>query len=266
MLCDSRFRILTILVSLAISVLLSGCGGSDDADSGPRVLHCNFSGCENLDGNWFASFHDGDGLLHTASFTINTDAAGTTSLTDLVIDGAAQSTVATIGIGGSNEFEIAFSDGNEGVFLVDSQIAPNHATYLDTDNNFGVIERNATILPSDFTASDIAGTWSGNQATYGQNLSTSTLNTSFDMTVSNDAALNFSSANGRFSGYFIGYYDNSAGLYSGGYTQTFAGSTAVETGGVLAMLSPDKSFMALHACDSEGIAPMDCIIVNATKN
>ncbi|MCW8956617.1 MAG: hypothetical protein OQL09_07015 [Gammaproteobacteria bacterium] len=230
------------LVLISLLLFLTAC--INDSDNG--------GGSSELAGDWYGTMEDSSLIMHTLSVSVNSD----NSITSIYADGTNIGLSGTIAVEpsaiGAKLYNFVLSDATEGGFFADPSLT--YIAYIDSDGNFGVLQKSAVSLPS-YASSDIAGNWSG-------------------YSVELDSALNLtdeytSSAAVNISGYFtsVDAYGTSTGSFDvpdtsfGRYTGTYV--NAYESGNVHAFLSADKQFAATWACWSSW--PSNCSFSAWTK-
>lgn len=227
----------TVLI-LGLVTLLTAC--LHDDDNGPG-----------LDGTWYGTLEDSGYVMHTVQVTISGN-----GITAVYQDGINQGLTGTITAEpsdiGAKLYSFVLSDTTEGGFYADD--TRNYIVFIDDDASFGVLEKNATFLPT-YTESDVVSPWTGYTVELDSYLyvtdeynSTATINIFGDITSTNPYTTSVGSISIWHS--FWGYY---RGTYSNSY----------ETGDFAAFVSPDKQFMASWACS--GIWPSGCSYSAWTK-
>lgn len=222
-------RILSVLcIAAALCLPLAGCGGDSGGDDPPALTPASFAG------SWFGERNDDYGTPFT--FQIDVDSAG--NITNIYINGSAQNVTGTITAdpGYSNLFDFQLSDTTVGYLMPDG--TAGHLVYVDQWWYFGVLQKNATSLPS-YADTDVIGAWSGY-----------TLQTNSDFSPVDAAASNVTVASDwTFSGTGLG----------GGFTGNIPSSWAPDFGAfkgtlnadeIMIHLSPDKMFAGGFTCGS----------------
>ncbi len=238
----SRWTFSKLVVVAMATMLAVACGGGGGSDTAAPST--------GLSGAWYGSY---DYVGSPSTITVNIDSNN--AITSVVRDGSNLYLTGTI----SNiqnelyEFSLYYSGTYEdgGGFLLDA--SAQHAGFLTEGGDFGLLQRNATQLPT-YYAADIAGAWAGysiavdalgNVVSYG--VSSATVN-----------------ADGTFSGTGpFGDFSNTVGYpftiwndYYGTYTARYDNPTQSVTGGfVKVWLSVDKRFAASYACDTSTRRP-----------
>lgn len=227
-----RFWILSIL-----ALALTACGGGSGGGTGFSV---NVP-VQDLDGTWFGSLSDTVGVLHVYQVTITGGA-----ISEILIDAIDQGLTGAIVRESDTLFSVTLSDGTEAGFLVDAAV--QHAAFIDDGFNVGIVQKDATGLPT-FLINDTDGSWSGNSVT--------TDFTVFQEFVSSATCLNLSctaTGNGVTSSVDLsGTFSSAFGRWTGTFSNT-AGISGTAT----VMLSVDKQFAGSFACDAAGVFPVDC--------
>lgn len=222
-------------VSLVFTALLASCGGGGGGGGGSSPSLSVGS----LAGTWYGTLEDINSVMHTVSLTIGSGG----SISQIINDGSITSLTGTITQSSTHVqlFSATFSDGTIVGFFADS--SAGHIAFVDNSTNVGVLQKSASSLPG-YTASDIAGTWSGYTVDLDSSMNVLETYTS-GATVSNNASYSFSGSNkyGSFSGSFP-----TVNTYYGRWRGTF--TQASVTGTTRAFMSPDKKFSMSWACPS----------------
>lgn len=222
-----------ILIGLISILLVTACGGGDG--SGFSANPPSGVDIAQLDGTWSGSAEDSLGGLHTYQVTISGGV-----ITEILIDGVNAGLIGTITKEAQSTvvFSTVLSDGTSGGFIVD--IAAVHAVFVDEDFTFGVVQKNAGVLPT-FLVNDTDGDWSGHTVQ-------TDLNSFLEFT-SSGSCVNLActgSGNGVTSNIDLTVsFDATFGRWEGTYTNSLG-----DNGDTTVMLSTDKQFAGSHSCDS----------------
>jgi len=192
------------------------------------------TGLSGLAGTWYGSIEDGALVMHTLSVTIDSNG----NITDTSIDGSSSGVSATITADPSYSqlYGFQYTDGTFGGFFADSSL--QHAAFIDSAGNVGVVQKGATALPS-YTESFLIGSWSGNSLTVDGSLNTTSM-VNGSATIASTGAVTGSDAFGSFSGQ-IKTINYSYGRFGGDYTYT--GGTGI----IRYFVSADGQFAASYA-------------------
>jgi hypothetical protein len=224
--------------ALGLAAILAACGGGD-GDNRPQE-------------RWSGTLEDADLLLYAVSIIMVPSFAGERDIIEVRENGVATGLTGAVGPRFGLVYEYNVTDGVDvifGNFLVDA--SETHMAFADEGLNFGVLQKDATSLPT-YAYADLAGTWSGRsiETDFAANVievqSGAALATTITCQVTDPA--------GGYSANFDLTFDAAFGRWQGDYT---AGPT---TGSISAFLSPDKTFLGVWACaDPDPLWPEDCV-------
>jgi hypothetical protein len=215
-------------VFLAIVSTVAGCGGGSNS-------------VESLEGKWTGTVESPSGALSklTAEFT------GNGRFTVTSPDGSASGTAKQEQPG---IFSYKLDDGTIGGFMVDAD--GKHAGFVDEEFYFGVLQKDASNLPS-YSPADVMGTWSGTTVELAGSALRIERVSSSSVNVASSGSFSGSNADGSFTGSFYDY--NSAfGRFRADASQR--GSSYY----VAVFLTADKSVAAGYGCAHGGSFPDDC--------
>jgi len=221
------FLFLLLATSL---VLAAACSpGSSDDDSSSN------GGAGGLSGTWNGTIENPSFLL--GAITVVLDGS---SITVTTPDGTQGGSFAQEQ-GNIHGFQLA--DGTLGGFMTDS--AGSHAGFVDEEFYFGAVQKGASVLntsnSSNFSSSDIAGSWSGTTVELtGADMGISEVYSS-NASVGTDWYISGSDSYGSYSG-SVQNYDGRYGRYD---FEVYSGSETYVGG---QFLTQDKLFAAGYSC------------------
>ena len=231
-----------VVLALCLAALLASCGGGGGGDDGGGAPPP-----PGLSGTWFGTLEDASLVLSTASLTIS---GGT--ITQVLVDGFNTGLTGTVIQQSPQVMRYTLTDGVDtlrGIFLLHADM---HLAFADDGLNFGVLQKNASSLPTYVYNADLNGAWTGMVlltdfgSVFTEAAATATC--AFGTTVT----CSLTDPSGTFAATFP-----SADTFFGRWNGTFTGPT---TGNTNVFLSADKSFAGAWACvNPDQFWPEDCV-------
>ena len=234
---------LLALIVAPVVFLAVGCSGGGGG------------GASSISGTWFGAMEDGFGDLWELTIVVETDG----SISDIQWDGESTGATGSISEVSNNVFKGSLSDGT--VLSVFTSVSGEHAWFIDSEANCGILQRDALGLPAAYATSDLTS-----EDFSGKGIA---VNSAFNHLSGDDLEIQVSiSIDGSFSG---GAVDTS-GL-SDTFTSTSGGALSLQSSsyGVWTaqseystgesfdwwlFLSPDKSTVGAYASASDDPVPI----------
>lgn len=240
------------LAVLFLMVLVAACGGGGGGgDSAPPAPVTPPSG------TWFGTLEDPVSVMKTFEVTTSGSA-----ITQIRLNGTPTGQTGTITHQSGNVFSFRLNDGTDGGFFLDA--ARSHAAFVDELFSFGVLQLNATSLPT-FVHTDLNGSWSGQAITITANFATfAAVASSASCSV---PTCNVTDSGGTTTGTFLlaNFTSTSDGTGTGTQWGRWPGTHVSNSapispsGSTRAFLSADKGFAATWACGPPPISfPAAC--------
>jgi hypothetical protein len=239
-------------------LLVAACGGGGGGGSGDSAPPAPVAPPS---GTWFGALEDPDSVMKTFEVTTSGFA-----ITQVRINGTPTGQTGTLTQQSGNIFRFLLNDGTDGGFFLDA--ARTHAAFVDESFSFGVLQLNATSLPT-FVHADLNGSWSGQAITVTANFATSsavassascgvptcTVTDSGGTTTGTFSSDNFTSNLVNESGQLTG-----SGMQWGRWPGAHVSNSAPisPNGSMRAFLSADKAFAATWACGPTITFPTNC--------
>jgi len=228
-------------------LLLAACGGGGGGGSAPAASATPPSG------TWFGTLEDPVSVMKTFEITTSGSA-----ITQIRLNGTPTGQTGTLTHQSGNVFSFRLNDGTDGGFFLDA--ARSHAAFVDELLSFGVLQLNATSLPT-FVHTDLNGSWSGQAVTASADFTTfAAVASSASCSV---PTCTVTDPGGMTTGTFTltNFTADVEGTGTGTQWGRWPGSHVSNSapispnGSMRAFLSADKGFAATWACDPSSALP-----------